>query len=92
MFVNLRLDQFLKSDVIRKRRLRAIESSDLREIGLRAAGAGGVFMSRSSGSVSLREPPGLIDKHLPQKLLMDLGGAFNDLHDLGITVIPRNRG
>jgi hypothetical protein len=35
---------------------------------------------------------GLTDKNLPQKLFVDLGGAFNDLHDLGITVIPGNRG
>jgi len=45
-----------------------------------------VAMAIDAGSV------GLIDKNLPKNFLMDLRGTFNNLHNLGITVIPGNRG
>ena len=92
MLVNLGFDQFLKSDVIRKGRLRAIESNDPFEIRFKCGMCRWRIHIKIKQPQSLPEPMGLADKHLSQKLLMDLGGAFNDLHDLGITVIPGNRG
>ena len=31
------------------------------------------------------------EKYPSEKMLMDLGGAFNDLHDLGVAIEARNR-
>lgn len=92
MFVDLRLDQLLKSDVVRKRRLRAVESNDLLEIGCRCGTCGLSIHIEIKQVWSLPEPTRLIDEYLPQEFLMDLGGPFDDLHDLGITVKPGNRG
>ena len=91
MCVILCVDQFLKRDIVRERRLRAIELSDPREIGLRGGRWRVSGHAKLTGSVTAK-PAGLTDKHLPKKVLVDLSGAFNDFHDLGITVIARNRG
>src|SRR5436190_7538958 len=64
MFVDVRLDQFLKSDVIGKRRLGGVELSDPSEIGFRdsAWGVSGHMQLTGSDRLGLA---GLTHENLP---------------------------